>query len=285
MALNLQERRVRDGDSIVRYWPVISIYIALLTCCWGGLPVVAQTSQQRGQLPADSNWSSSLSWSTSKNMDYYADYFTRLGSSLQYGFSDKLALGVGFGYSQPIDDAEDKVRRYGFEDISLSIVWPEISKSPGSSLSGSLSAVLPTSRASQKASLMTSVEMGLNYSVRWKKFGIGTSHALIFSHYEYDTADEFGYVVNAPYGLNNSIMGTLYFHPRVSLSAGGGVYLYQTYTKQNKQVNSVRSSLSVRVTRNWNIAAGYSWRDTLLTNNSFLDDDTTVASLSMSYSF
>jgi len=268
----------------MRYGPAIFITV-LLANCWKALPVQAQTSQQRDQIPVESNWSSHLNWSTSKNMDYYSDYFTNLSSNLSYGFNKDLTLNVGFGYSQPIDDNEEKVRRYGFQDISVTASFDRLSRFSGSKLSSFVGLVLPASRASQKASLITSVEMGLNYSTRWKKLGIGTSHAFIFSHYQYNTADKFGYTPNAPYGFNNSVTGTLYIHPRFSISAGGGVYFYQTYAKENKQVNSLRSSARFLVTRHWNLSASYSWKDSLLTNNSFLDDDTTFASLAMGYSF
>lgn len=218
-------------------------------------------------------------------MDYYSDYFTRLSSSLNYNLSESMGLDFGFDYSQPIKDDEEQVRRYGFGDLSVGVSWPGLMKSPGSSLAGSVTLVLPTSRASQKASLMTSVEMGLSYSVRWKLFGISTSHAFIFSHYEFDTADEHGEVQNSPYGLNNSVMGSIFITPRITLGGGGGIYMYQTYSGRNYQILSARTSLSVAATESLSFSAGYSWRDSLLTNNSFLDDDTTVASLSMSYSF
>jgi hypothetical protein len=218
-------------------------------------------------------------------MDYYSDYFTSLSSDLRYHVNDGLAMGLGFGYSQPIKDDEEQVSRYGFDDVSVGAIWPQLMKFPSSRLSGSLNAILPTSRASQKASLMTSIEAGLNYFIRWKWVGISTSHAAIFSHYEFDTADEQGEVQNSPYGLNNSVTGSIYLSPRFTVSGGGGIYLFQNYSGKNKQVLSARTSASFQVSQQFSLQAAYSWRDTLITNNSFLDDDTTTASLSMSYTF
>jgi len=298
--LDQLEKNTWEGRQIkiVRDWfstSILSLHITTYSLClfasWWVAPLAfAETLQQSSKsfiqsdsISGQSKWKSQLSWSTSKNMDYYSDYFTRLNSNLNYGFSKDLSLGINLGYSQPINDNEEKVRRYGFQDISLIASFSNFANS--SKLSSSLELTLPASRASQKASLIASAEMGISYLTRWKKLGIRTYHSFIFNHYQYDTADEFGYIPNSPYGLNNSVTGTLYMHPRFRLLLGGGLYFYQTYAGKNKQVNSLSSSAQFLVTRNWNILASYSWRDTLVTNNNFLDDDTTVASLSTGYSF
>lgn len=246
----------------------------------------AKESAKIGEAPAERGWSGSVRTGMSKNQDEYSEYFSSTSFSLSRGLRNGKSLSISTSYSQPVSDDRDKVQRFGMGDIDISMGFDELYRfNESGSMAGSLGFVAPASRASRNASMNGAISGSLSTS--WKlpaAIRFSTSHGLTLYSYQYDTADKDGYTYNSPFGTSNGVSlgwGKNGFR----LSGSYSLYYTQNFAKTDIWVQSLASSVSYSLTKSISLALGFSWRDRILTNNSLFDDDTTVTSLSASYSF
>lgn len=247
--------------------------------------IKTQSSEVLGKAPQKS-WSGSLRTGMSKNQDEYSDWFSSTSASFSRTLFGKTSFSASTSYSQPVSDDQDRVKRYGIGDLNFSLSFAELYRfNDSGTLTGSLGVTAPTSRASRKASLNGSFAGGLGSS--WKlpnNFSFGTRHNVTVYSYQFDTANANGTSYNSPFGLSNGVnLGFSY--KRFNLGTNYSLYYTKNYADTEITVQSVGANMGFKVTQYFSVAAGYSWRDRILTNNSLFDDDTSVTSFSAAVSF
>ena len=243
-------------------------------------------SAKIGKKPEERGWGGSIRTGLSKSQDEYSEFFSSTSFSLSRGLRNGKSLSISTSYAQPVSDDRDKVQRFGMGDLNVTLGFDEIFRfNESGSMAGSLGVTAPTSRASRNSSMNGAVNGSVSTSWKLPKaIRFSTSHSLTLYSYQYDTASERGGPYNSPFGTSNGISlgwGANGFRLRGSYS----LYYTKNYANTEIWVQSVGTSVSYSVTKSISAALGFSWRDRIITNNSLFDDDTTVTSLSASYSF
>lgn len=241
--------------------------------------IKASRTKKKANKDEGKAWSLSGSATAGKNLDYYSDYFSAFGFGGSYTFSKQYVVSIGSSYSQSLQEyvnPQDE-DRYGFGDIGLDFSTPGIWKSPDglTSFSPSISGVIPTSRASQKASLQGSISPGFSIGHSFTNWlTLTTNHSIDFNSYGYETGDEAGNYYNSPFGITNGI-GLSSSYEFITLSVGYAYYYSIDAAGTNVSVQSLKGGMSLAVQKNISLSVGAKWQDRLLTNNALFDDDTT----------
>ncbi len=256
--------------------------------CFVSAPAYSQvTGTERLELPGQQRvtggWDLTLMTEASKSLAEYTDWNGSVAADIAYKIKD-FDLGVGVAYLYPFDDkvtvTED--RQYGPEDLELTATYKDLIASPIRSLRPTSYVLLPTSEVSQKATMMTTAAAGLLFSQQEKYFNWNTTHYLIGSAHQYETANAFGTSYNSPIGVSNSIGISRTFN-KITLATSYSLYTYYNYANNTKNLQTYRASVRWLFQKDWSVTGYYRWRDDVVSYLSAFNDDTSKAGLFLTY--
>lgn len=247
------------------------------------------TLESAKYISGPSDWGGSLGFGSSQNQDQFSDAFMSFSADISYQISPKSSFNIQMGYSQPYSSNADVVRHYGITDTSLAYSYDlfaiETDGGNDFSVNGFFDYTVPTSETSRKASLRGAGTFGVSPSYKWSRLILSTSHSLTLNLYEYETADEFGSSYNYPYMLSNGFNFSLQIFDTLSWSSGYSLSHTKNYADTQIDIQSVSTSLSYKISKNYMVAAHYRWRDRLISNNALFDDDTSIVGMNIKYVF
>ena len=235
---------------------------------------------------------SKLSYSTSaysyRGLDELSE--TGFGVSLgaSYAFSSNFISSIGTSYNVPEDLKDSNPEYYGWEDISIKFVVPTVAKSPTvDNMSFSVGLKAPTSKVSRITTLITAVSpsttLRKSFEIAAGKLTVAYSLGLNIAHYKYDSSVFGG--AYSPFGVSNGFSFSLQPSDRWSVSTSASFYNRTDYDKNWDLIQTLTMSTSYRISRALSASVSYRWRDKYYSNDSFLDDDKSLVSLSIGYNF
>lgn len=234
----------------------------------------------------ESKWETGLNYSIKKNFDYNSDTYSQLLGEISYSASPHFIFSIAIGYLQPFKTDDEEMRYYGFEDMEFSFVFPKTVSGSIFSMTPLASLILPTSNASKLASHMGSVLGGVNLSFKVAEpLTLFTKHHLIGGYYEYDTVDDVGSALNYPFMLKNQLGLKLSLFNKLSLTGRGTFTWLTTYEGDSKSLQALALLMELSFTENIVLTSKVGWSDEFVTNNKFLDDDTTSYELGVGVNF
>ncbi len=242
-------------------------------------------------LKSDSKWHGSISMNTSKNQDQYSDSFLSSQLQLSYEFMRSTEFYSEILYRRPFTSTEEKVHRYGFEDLIFGFNQLLFSNQYGekdtvsTNISGFVEGSLPSSDSSRRASLQGTASGGLTSNTVWKKFIFSTHHGFTYNFYKYETADDFGTAYNSPYMISNGASITWRITNRWNWTNAYSLYYLKNFANTENNIQAIASSVSYALSRNFTMSAFFSWKDNVKTNNALFDDDTTYSGAGIRYVF
>lgn len=251
---------------------------------------VAEINQQK-----ESRWGFFFSTSVDRGLDEMADTLSSDNSlSLSYRLDKKSSLGLSAGYSTLLlkrdgdvfanEDADPG--RYGFNDTDISYIRPNIWSDKYNRLMFSSGITLPTSRASNRASMNASGRVA--FSLRYRptsRIIISPTVSSYLRHYSYDTSNAFGSSVNSYFGVGTSLSGSYIIRDWLVGSVSYGQTQRLDYNEDWKTVQFASAQLSITATDSLNAFVGYSWSDLVLTNEPLFDDDRSSIYTGVGYAF
>lgn len=211
-----------------------------------------------------------------------------------YNFSGNYALGkssitVNAEYAHPLDGDAENRRRWMFED--LDIVWNAPAFKPVEISGQKINLVprlnyrAPISGTSRDASSYGSLTATLIGSTNWGRFTFILSPRLTVSHFEFETADQDGFVKNVPVAaimvgaIRMTVIKNLY------LTTSAFYYGGWDYSSNSVPVNGVSGNLYYQLNQKVGLTAFAGWRDRVFSNNSLFDDETSSMGLGVITSF
>lgn len=241
--------------------------------------VSATTSVTQGQGKQQremSRWHGSVQWVVQKNMDYYSDYFSGLNLGVSYAYNQNYSFYIETGYSQPISDNYERVRRYGLTDTEIGVnTAPFYKNKYNFQVSATSSITLPTSEISQRASLNGAWNGGIVTTTPLQYgFRVSTVHFASLNLYTYETANQMGSVYNYPYAFSN-IASASWSHRRFYTVVSGTWSYLKNYANRDINIQALRAGMGYNFPKKVRAEVFGRWQDQVLTNNSIFDDDRT----------
>lgn len=252
-------------------------------------------SASEALLMGDIRWNFVATQSFSRGFDELNDtFFSITNLSVSYRVNNWSALSLSTGYDaialkqdgSIFNNEDPNPDRFGMTDTTISWSIPRIWSTKSSSLNYALSLTAPTSRTSQRATLIGGAFNGLVYRYR------PTGKLLLFARggltnnvHSKDTADVQGFERNARFGV--SYGAGLSYTVLKSLIASTSYSQFQrvTYDNFTDNIQTFRVSLNYIASSQVNIFAGYRFRDTVITNDQLFDDDKSIAFMGGTYAF
>lgn len=242
-------------------------------------------------LKSDSKWHGSISMNSSKNQDQYSDSFLSTRLQISYELMPSTDFYSEILYRRPFSSVEEKVTRYGFEDLVFGLSRLLFSNQYGTgdsvstNLSGFIEGSLPTSDASRRATLQGSTSAGVVSNTVWKRLIFSTNHGMSYNFYKYETADDFGTAYNSPYMIANGASITWRISNQLNWTNAYSLYYLKNYAGTEVNIQSYVNSVAFVLNKNFTVSAFLSWRDRVKTNNALFDDDTTYSGAGIRYVF
>lgn len=228
----------------------------------------------------------SMSATAFRGLDEFAEEGAYYEGVLGFYVNDNLRGDVTVGYSHPLDLDAARTDRWEFEDVSLRLlkpsVWKSDSKAQNLALIGSLR--VPTSGTSGDSGLYSAARVSAQYSYRFGKFTLAVVPSLGLSLHEFETADEAGFIKNAPLSLGASSSLRYSITRKLGIVAGLGLTSLYDYDFNNRNIQNVSGSIQYAVNNKTFLVLGMRWRDRIITNNALFDDDASAATLTLVYS-
>ena len=261
-------------------------------------------SENLSEKQAKKQWRGRLSLYLSRNMELPSQYndldslfspkkeaalldlsnlFFYTGLRLDYELPESLGLFRGAklfaasSFSSPFAGAKNRLKRYGFGDLSAGLSRPLFARKSLLAELG-LSLTLPLSRASRKASLWTSLEgsAGALYFLKRKKdlsLIASSSHSLRRHLHKYETANAAGSVYNIVYDTSHGGSLLLIQNRKKALpsrsSLGFSYYYGENYAGTRLHIASLSASLSYKLTKGLSLEASLKWRRRLFKKYEF----------------
>lgn len=242
-----------------------------------------------------SPWGFFFSTLASRGLDEYADTWTTVNDlSVSYRLNSWSALGVSLGYEALVykhdgeffNNEDTDPGRYGLTDLEFSFTVPKLWYTEKARLVWSSALTLPTSRASQRNTLIS--ELRTTLALRYlpnSRIIITPSLGVYGRYFEYDTANVFGTRANSPVGATAGIAGAYTFNSMLVGTLSYSQTLRYDYFRDWRTVQSATARLIVNATDVLNVSVGYNWRDQMITNEPLFDDDRSLMFIGVSYVF
>lgn len=229
----------------------------------------------------------SLSTFAGRSFDEFAETGIFYSGTVGFRVGKKWSSDVTVDYSHPLDLDAERPDRWELEDITLRAVRPNIwkSKSKRAYSSLQLALSLPTSGTSQDSSLQASFSASAPTAIRANKFTFILTPTLVVARHRFDTADVFGFEKNSPIGAAASGAVRYSITRKLAVLGSASIYTFWDYDGRNKNIQTLRASAQYAISKHWFGTFGYRWRDRVVTNNSVFDDDATLMSGSLTYTF
>ncbi len=211
-----------------------------------------------------------------------------------YNFSGNYALGassitINAEYAHPLDGDAENERRWEFED--LDIVWNAPAFKPVEISGQKINLVprlnyrAPISGTSQDASTYGTITGTLIGSTNVGRFTFILSPRLALSHFEFETADQDGFVKNVPVAaiMVGAIRMTVI--KNLFLTTSAFYYGGWDYDGNSVPVNGVSGNLYYQLNPKVGLTAFAGWRDRVFSNNSLFDSETSSMGLGVITNF
>ncbi len=243
----------------------------------------------------ESPWGFFFNASAARGLDEYADTWSSVNElSVSYRINSASALGFGLGYEALIyknggslfNNSDRDPDRYGVTDFEVTYTRPKVWSDKYNRLVWSTGIVLPSSRASQRNSMLTEVRSSL--AMRYQpnaKVIITPSLGAYYRQFRYDTANAMGLQPNSPFGTFIGLAGSYVFNRYLIASMSYSQTLRYDFFQDWRTVQSVTARLIVNATDTFNISFGYNWRDRTITNEPLFDDDRSIYLIGVGYVF
>lgn len=242
-----------------------------------------------------SPWGVFFSAAATRGLDEYADTWSSVNElSVSYRLDGASALGISLGYETLIYEKGGEIfnntdrdpERFGITDLDVSYTRPNVWSDKYNRLVWSSSVSLPSSRASQRNSLIASAatSLALRYQPNTKII-ITPSLGAYYSQFRYDTANEMGLSPNSPVGTFGGLAGSYIFNRYLIGSISYSQTLRYDFFEDWQVVQAASARLIVNATDTLNVSVGYRWRDRTITNEPLFDDDRSIYIIGVGYVF
>lgn len=243
----------------------------------------------------ESPWGFFFNATATRGVDEYADTWSSVNElRLSYRLSSASALGFGLGYETLIyekggelfKNVDSDPERFGLTDFDVSYTRPKVWSDKYNRLVWSTGLSIPTSRSSQRNSLLTEVSSSL--AMRYQpnsKVIITPSVGAYYRQFRYDTANAMGLQPNSPFGTFAGLAGSYVFNRFLIGSVSYSQTLRYDFFEDWRTVQSASARLIVNATDTLNVSLGYNWRDRIITNEPLFDDDRSIYIIGVGYVF
>ncbi|MCC6137399.1 MAG: hypothetical protein IT287_02115 [Bdellovibrionaceae bacterium] len=242
-----------------------------------------------------SPWGISFSADAERGLVDVVDTWTSVNAlNVSYRINKKSAVSVNLGYETllqkydgaVLNNADVYPGRYGLTDLSISYTRPTIWSDKYNRLVWTSNISLPTSRASQRNSLIADVSTGL--ALRYQPFQgliITPSAGVYYRQYTYETANVFGTQPNSPagyrYGLSTSYVFNSWFIGALNYSQTRRYDFFSDW----RTIQSGTAALIINATDVLNVSVGYNWRDRIISNEPLFDRNKSIFFIGVGYVF
>lgn len=246
-------------------------------------------------LLSQSPWGISFSADAERGLVDTVDTWTSVNVlNVSYRVDKKSAVSVNLGYEALLQKYDGELfnnedvdpGRYGLTDLSISYTRPSVWSDKYNRLVWTSNLSLPTSRASQRNSLIADLSTGLALRYQPQRGLIITpSVGAYYREYTFDTANVFGTQANSPlgyrYGLSTSYVFNSWFIGAANYSQ---VRRYDFFNDW-MTIQSGTVALIANATDVLNISVGYNWRDRIITNEPLFDRNKSIFFIGVGYVF
>lgn len=248
------------------------------------------TVREAMTLNQSSPYSYSASFSSFRSADYYDEAYMNLGGDFAYRLGNQQSLTASVDYLVPMDRLDPDPKRYGFSDVYFSWLSPNLGTIANATrLAGSLTIQLPASERSQRETLYGSLSGSLALrrplSGSLSFLSLSFNGTAILSAHQYETADAFGTRFNSPFGVALGAGAIASITDNLIWSNSFSVYSRMDYSNHWIFVETLSSTATYLLSKDFQLFAQYRWRDEAITNDAFLDDDKSRLMLGGSYFF
>jgi hypothetical protein len=235
-------------------------------------------------------WSHSVNTFTYRSLDYYDDTYWAIGGDIAYKIKNNQSIAASIQYYETTDRLDEDPGRYGVSDLDVAWLLPFIWKNPKyGNLSASFTLTAPLSESSKRQSfvggLTSSLSMRKPLSGSWSFLTLAGFTSLTLNHFTYDKTDVFGSDINSPVGVTVGLSATAQVMSQLFWTNSLSLYERIDYAGDWRTIQTVSSSLSLLIKQNLNIFGQYRWRDQVVTNDAFLDDDKSRVTIGGSFFF
>lgn len=247
--------------------------------------VVSNVESKEASKEKKSAFAGALSSSLGRGFSEEARFYSVLGLNAAYEVFDHWAIGAELEAAHYFLKYTDQNTRGPLGDLTLSAVKNEalLDEKNNLSLDYGVSVTLPTSDASQDASLRAAYGLSASLTKGFRDLQIAFDGGLSAYDYAFSTANRSGTQFNPKWGG----MGALKFSVRVTSQmawvTSTSLNFLRTYQETWERLYSVRTGLSYAFTPSWSLGGSIRVKDTLDSYNNPFDEENTAGFLSVTY--
>ena len=243
----------------------------------------------------ESPWGIFFNATATRGLDEFADTWSSVNElSLSYRLDSASALGLSLGYETVLyekggalfDNMDRDPGRFGITDLGVSYTRPKIWSDKYNRLVWSSTISFPSSRFSQRNSLV--IEGSTSLALRYQpssKIIITPSVGTYYRQFRFNTSNAFGTQPNSPFGSFFGLSGSYIFSKHLIGAASYSQTLRYDFFNDWRVIQSALAQLIVNATDTINLSAGYRWRDRVITNEPLFDDDRSIYYIGVGYVF
>lgn len=237
-----------------------------------------------------SPWSYSANTASFRSLDQYDDVYWAVGGDISYKIKKNQSIAASLSYFETMDKFDQDPERYGFSDLDVSWLLPFIWRNPTyGNLSASFTVTAPLSERSQRETFVggftSSASLRKPLAGKLKFLTLSASGSVVLNHFTFDKSDVFGTDTNSPFGISTGVAAVSRFYRNIFWTNSYGVYNRLDYNSEWRTIQTLSSSLSLLLNQKLRIYGQYRWRDRVVTNDAFLDDDKSRVTVGGSYFF
>lgn len=241
-------------------------------------------------LSRTSPWSAVANTGVSRYLDEMAIATVNVGGSLAYRLTDMDSLSARLSYSAPTELVSAAPEHYGISDLEFGWVRRNVwtHKEIGN-VSSTLRWRLPTSELSQRYTVLSTFTGGLTLrrpmpiTSALRNLTLSASASMAVTPHQYDRR-AIG-TLNSPFSFVYGGGGTYNIMNKVNFSTSYSMQHRMEYDGYVQDIQTLSISAVATLPESFFLTGGYQWRDTVLTNDPFLDADKTLAFLELSRAF
>lgn len=203
--------------------------------------------------------------------------------SLGYTFEKNWYVSTTFEMNHTITKYDDPDTQFTFGDTEVDVGNSHIAESSDHTwrLFGNGVFIAPTSKVSQKTGMRGLYGLNVGLLKLFGPFMASFSNQFAVSDYRYETADIGGTQYNEIYSNWSKLNLTYRFLPSWALENRNSIYVYRNYAGNTRSVYRVSGGVSYMINANWSAVGRVQFKDRVVTNNSFFNDDNITASLAV----
>lgn len=211
-----------------------------------------------------------------QRMKEYSHASWNFAIDANYEIYAPIRLGARTEFFNTFSRYQEDGHNYAFEDTQLYILHPEIAKNRAWDLvfSTGFSVVLPTSKASQEASLRAGYLVDFNITREWRYFKAALNNRVYFLDHKYTTANASGDKANYYFALRMQLEMEYEFLPHLSLYTMGELFHPMDYRDHVRTLFQVKLGPEYQVSEVFSLYLHAAAKDRMVSTLSFLDDDT-----------